>query len=97
MLCDIHSYLKDRLNAQDVVGAGSAFQPAIRTDYTNMFTVLGTDMPATAGQLGSIGNGMIGLGFAEMLLIRDNSDQTRSGFHERLTQGSDGVWRISEM
>ena len=47
--------------------------------------------------LGVIGNGTIGQGYAEMTLIRDNADQTRSGFPLRMTQGSDGVWRISEM
>jgi hypothetical protein len=36
-------------------------------------------------------------GYADMTLMRDNADKTRSGFPLRMTQGSDEVWRISEM
>lgn len=97
MMCDIYGYVKDRLNAQDATGAGNAYQPVVRSDFTTFFTQLGTNMPATAQQLGTILDGQLGTGFADLLLVRDNPDQTRSGFPMRLTQGSDGVWRISEM
>lgn len=97
MMCDIYGYVKDRLNAQDATGAGNAYQSVVRSDFTTFFTQLGTNMPATAQQLGTILDGQLGTGFADLLLVRDNPDQTRSGFPMRLTQGSDGVWRISEM
>jgi len=43
-------------------------------------------------------NGQLGVGFADVLLLRDDLiAQSRSGFPLRLTQGADGVWRISEM
>jgi hypothetical protein len=54
-------------------------------------------MPALAQQLGYIANGYLGAGFADLILVRDNPDQTRSGYPMRMTQGSDGTWRISEM
>ncbi|WP_165371392.1 hypothetical protein [Pseudolysobacter antarcticus] len=47
-MCDIYGYLKDRLNAQDATGAGNAYQPVVRSDFTTFFTQLGTNMPATA-------------------------------------------------
>lgn len=98
MLCDVYGYLKDRMNAQDATGASNVFQPADRTNYLNFFNALGTNMPAAAAQLGVIIDGQFGIGSAELLLERDNSGaQTRSGFPMRMTQGSDGVWRISEM
>jgi Glucodextranase, domain B len=97
MVCDIYGYLKDRLSAQDSTGASNAFQPAIRSEYATFFNQLATNMPATASQLGVVVNGQFGMGFADLLLVRDNVSQTRSGFPVRLTQGADGVWRISEM
>ena len=97
MLCDVYGYLRDRLGAQDAANAGKAFQPIVRSDFVSFFSTLGTSMPSTAQQLGSIVDGQLGFGFADLLLVRDNVDQTRSGFPVRLTLGTDGVWRISEM
>jgi Glucodextranase, domain B len=97
MLCDVYGYLRDRLTAQDATNAGNAFQPAVRNDFIAYFTGLGSNMPSTAQQLGVIVDGQLGFGFADLLLVRDNADQTRSGFPLRLTLGTDGVWRISEM
>ncbi len=97
MLCDVYAYLKDRLNAQDATGAASAYQPSISSQYQNQFSAWGTNMPSVAATLGVIGDGILGKGFAEITLIRDNSDQTRNGFPMRMTQSGDGVWRISEM
>ena len=98
MLCDVYGYLRDRLNAQDASGAGNAYQPVVRSDYVSFFTQIGTNMPAMAQNLGVIVNGQLGVGFADVLLLRDDLvAQSRSGFPLRLTQGADGVWRISEM
>lgn len=98
MLCDVYGYLGNRLTAQDAVGAGNAFQPVQRNHYVSFFTQLGANMPATAAQLGVIVSGQLGLGFADLLLVRDDvATQTRNGFPLRMTQGTDGVWRISEM
>lgn len=97
MLCDIHQYVKAQLMAQNATQASLAYQSVNRSNYYNLFAVLGTNMPAAAQKLGTIVNGVMGNGFAEMLLVRDNANQTRSGFPLRITQGADGVWRISEM
>ncbi|MFC5491385.1 hypothetical protein [Dokdonella soli] len=97
MLCDVYGYVTDRLAAQDAASAGNAFQAVVRSDYVSFFNQLAANMPATAQQLGTIIDGQLGTGFADLLLVRDNPDQTRSGFPLRLTQGADGVWRISEM
>ena len=97
MLCDVYAYLKNRLIAQDATGAANAYQPSIRSQYQNQFSAWGASMPSVAATLGVVGDGILGKGFAEITLIRDNSDQTRNGFPLRMTQGSDGIWRISEM
>ncbi|MEO8959856.1 MAG: hypothetical protein ABI304_12995 [Rudaea sp.] len=98
MLCDVYGYLKDRLSAQDATGAGNAYQIVARTDFVNLFTQLGSNMPSAVAQLGAIVNGSLGIGFADLLIVRDDTvNQTRSGFPLRMTQGADGVWRISEM
>ncbi len=98
MMCDVYGYLKDRLNAQDASGAGNIFQPAERSTYLDFFTGLGADMPTAAAQLGVIVNGVLSPDFVDLLLVQDNAtNQTRRGFPLRMTQSSDGVWRISEM
>jgi hypothetical protein len=98
MLCDVYWYLKDRLNAQDAANAANAFQQTVRSNYQSLFTAFGTHMPTAAQSLGVIVSGMLGQGFADMLIVRDDTGvQTRAGFPLRMTQGADGVWRISEM
>ncbi|MGH8040988.1 MAG: hypothetical protein ACREPN_02965 [Rudaea sp.] len=98
MLCDVYGYLKDRLNAQDTTNAANAFQQNVRSNYQSLFTAFGTNMPAVAQSLGVIVSGMLGQGFADLLIVRDDAvNQTRGGFPLRMTQGADGVWRISEM
>lgn len=97
MLCDVYGYLKNRLNAQDAMGASNAFQPAMRSRYQAQFAKIGSQMPKVVPRLGVIVDGQIGAGYAFLTLVRDNPDHTRSGFPLRMTQGTDGVWRISEM
>lgn len=97
MLCDVFGYLRSRLLASDAPGAGLAYQPVAETRYLPLFIALGAGMPAAAPKLGVIANGTLARGYAELSLVRDNADQTRSGFPLRMTQGADGVWRISEM
>jgi hypothetical protein len=97
MLCDVYGYLKARLNARDAEGAASAYQPESRDAYSSLFNAAGSSMPSIASELGVIAEGMLGNGFSELTIVRDNDDQTRNGFPLRMTQGSDGVWRIAEM
>ena len=42
-------------------------------------------------------SGLAGPSYAELLVMRDNPDQTRNGFHVHMVQDADGVWRISGM
>jgi hypothetical protein len=97
MLCDVYGYLKDRLAVQDATGASSVFQSSEQSTFLAFFSALGSNMPAAASQLGVVVNGVMGVGYADLLLVRDNTDQTRSGFPLRMSQTADGVWRISEM
>ncbi|MHB8744499.1 MAG: beta strand repeat-containing protein [Sulfuricaulis sp.] len=98
VLCDIYGYLKNRLNAQDANGAANIFQSAVRAQYGSLFSALGSNMPGAATMLGYIADGFVALGgHAQMTVVRDNADQTRSGYPVRLTRGTDGVWRLSEM
>ena len=88
--CDVFSYLKDRLNAQDAPGAANVFTWEVQPGYFTFFNNLGTNMPVVAHQLGNIGNGYIGPSNADLMLVRDNANQTRSGYPLRLTRGADG-------
>jgi len=98
MLCDVYGYLKDRLNAQDATNAANAFQSVVKSSYQSLFFTFGSNMPTVAQSLGVVVSGLLGQGFAELFIVRDNvAQQTRAEFPMRLTQGADGVWRISEM
>ena len=97
VLCDVYGYLKDRLSAQDAQGASLAYSEVERDQHLALFQALGSDMPSIVPQLGTIGNGHIGQGYAELDVLRDNTDQTRSSYPLRMTRGADGVWRIFEM
>lgn len=98
IVCDVFGYLKSRLNQEDVAGAVQAFQPSVQAQYQSLLSTEDpSNLPSIAQKLGTIANGYFGLGYAELLLIRDNSDQSRSGFPLRVTLGTDGIWRVSEM
>ena len=98
MVCDIYGYLLDRLAAADKTNAPNAFQADMRPNYVDLFNqVTNANMQTMSQQLGTIVTGQMGIDFADLLLVRDNADQTRSGFPLRITVGADGVWRISEM
>ncbi|HUD40572.1 MAG TPA: IPT/TIG domain-containing protein [Dokdonella sp.] len=97
MLCDIYGYLRGRLAAQDVIGAADAFHPDHRTEYLDLFTSTGTQMPELAQRLGTVADGQFSGDVADLMLIRDQPDETRTGYPLRLMQGADGVWRILEM
>jgi YVTN family beta-propeller protein len=97
MLCDVYGYLRDRLAAQDLTGAGHAFHEDRRAEYLDLLTALGVQMPVFAQRLGTIADGQFSGSMADLLLVRDQPDETRSGYPLRLMQGTDGVWRILEM
>ena len=96
-LCDIYGYSKLTLAASTASAASLAFAPSIRSDYLSSLLQLGSDLPLRVPELGTIVSGFAGPNYAEILVMRDNEDQTRSGFHVHMVQGADGVWRISGM
>lgn len=97
MLCDVYGYLKKKLDEADANGAGLAYVASVRSRYLAAFTALGANMPSVATQLGTIASGFIGPEYAEILVMRDNADQTRSGYHIQMVQDAYGVWRILGM
>ncbi len=97
MLCDIFGYLRGRLAARDLVSAANAFHPDRRTEYLDVLTTLGAQMPLFAERLGTVVDGQFTGSMADLTLVRDQNDETRSGYPLRLMQGPDGVWRILEM
>ena len=97
MLCDIYGYLRDRLAAQDLIGAADVFHPDRRTEYLDLLTIAGAQMPNLAQVLGTIVDGQFDGKIADLMLVRDDVNETRTGYPLRLMQGSGGVWRILEM
>ena len=97
MLCDVYGYLKDRLNQADAAGAALAFQPSVRDQYESFFTSVGPNMPSIVPALGVIANGIIDVGYAQLIVVRDEANQTHKGFSLKMTRDADGVWRIGAM
>lgn len=96
-MCDIYIYLKSKLSAQDSVGVSLAYQPAARDTFKSQFDAWSSYMVYAGANLGFVMSGNLAPGYAELTIVRDNSDESRSGFPLLITQGVDGVWRISEM
>jgi len=96
-MCDIYIYLKSKLSAQDSVGVSLAYQPAARDTFKSQFDAWSSYMVYAGANLGFVMSGNLAPGHAELTIVRDNSDESRSGFPLLITQGADGVWRISEM
>ena len=96
-LCDVYGFLKEKLALADPLSSSLAFASAVRPGYFSGFTQIGAELPLLAPELGTIVGGFAGPGYAEILVMRDDTDQTRSGFHVHLVQDVDGVWRISGM
>jgi len=97
IMCDIYGYLKSKLSSNDAASASLAYQPMVRDAYKSQFDAWSTYMAYAGENLGFVMEGRLAAGYAELMVVRDNSDGTRSGFPIRVTQGIDGVWRISEM
>jgi len=97
MVCDVVGYLRRRLAAGDSAGAVLAFHEGERAKYGQEFSALGGALSAAAPKIGVLAGGTIGLGLADMTLVRDGAGQTRRGFPIQVARGSDGVWRVSEI
>jgi hypothetical protein len=97
MFCDVYGYLKQRLTAQDTAGALTAIDPTAQVEYQTMFTNNASTLPAYVANLGNIVDGYMSGKTATMIVVRQNPDQTLSGFQIEISQGSDGTWRITKM
>lgn len=97
MLRDIYGYLKDRLNQADAAGAALAFQPSVQSEYQSFFTSIGSNMPSIVPTLGVIANGIIDSSYSQLIVVRDEANQTHTGFPLKMTRDANGVWRIGAM
>jgi hypothetical protein len=97
MLCDVYAYFRSRVSANDLQGALLAYQPDVRERFESTLAPLGAALSSMAPRLGVIVTGGIDAHDADLLLVRDEAGQERSGFPLRMTRGADGVWRIQEM
>jgi hypothetical protein len=100
MLCDVYGYMRQQLTAAGgpyVTNALYSIHPSSQADYQTLFNNAGSGLPAYVTNLGSIVSGTISNDFASYLVVRQNADQTRSGYHMEFTQDAAGVWRIGDM
>lgn len=97
MLCDVYGYMKQRLNAQDSAGALTAIDPNAQDEYQALFTNNASALPAYVVNLGNIVDGYLTGNTATFIVVRQNVDQTLSGFHIEFSQSADGTWRIAGM
>jgi type IV secretory pathway VirB2 component (pilin) len=97
MLCDVYGYMKQRLTAQDSAGALTAIDPNAQNEYQALFTNNASTLPAYVANLGSIVDGYLTGNTATFIVVRQNTDQTLSGFHIEFSQSADGTWRIAGM
>jgi hypothetical protein len=98
-VCAVFGAMRTRLIANDIAGAVLTLHPRIRADFQTLWTSLGVGLPGVASQLGTIIDGTISLGFAELLIARPVSGQPGefSGYRVQFDRGRDGVWRIGSM
>ncbi|MGH8042945.1 MAG: hypothetical protein ACREPN_12995, partial [Rudaea sp.] len=97
MLCDVYGYMKQRLTAQDSAGALTAIDPNAQDEYQDLFTNNASTLPAYVANLGNIVDGYLTGNTATFIVVRQNADQTLSGFHMEFSQSADGAWRIAGM
>ena len=99
MLCDVYGYMKQRLGqaSPDIPGALNAIHPNARDEYQGMFTGGSSNLPSYVANLGSVVAGTVSDNFVSYLVVRQNPDQTLSGYHIEFSQDAGGVWRISDM
>jgi len=88
--------LIDRLMANNKAGALNLFFGHAVAKYSVIFDALGTDLPALAGQLGTLVSVTSSDGAAEILVSRTVGAEERI-FTIYLLRGEDGVWRIESM
>jgi hypothetical protein len=93
---DVFRSMVDRLAASDAVGAVRYFTGDAQAQYSTIFGLLGSSLPAVAAQLGTLVDGVITEDTAELTLVRD-TPTGKLTFMIYLIRGGDGLWRIESM
>ncbi len=86
----------NRLKAGNNSQALNLFFGHAKPVYEDVFTKLGTDLPTTANQLGTIESITFSHGIAQILMSRSVSGGKQI-FTIQLMCGEDGIWRIESM
>jgi hypothetical protein len=86
----------NRLKAGTNSTALNLFFGHARAIYEDIFTKLGTDLPAIANQLGTVESINFSKSSAEVVMSRMVSG-TKQIFMIYLMRGEDGIWRIESM
>jgi len=86
----------NRLKAGTNSTALNLFFGHARSTYDDIFTKLGTDLPAIANQLGTVESINFSKSSAEVVMSRMVSG-TKQIFMIYLMRGEDGIWRIESM
>lgn len=92
----VYTGLIGRLVDGNTTSALNAFLKDNQQHYSNIFTNLGSDLPAAAAQLGQISRLNLTGDMAEVVLLR-NVDGNVAAFFVYLVLGDDGIWRIDSM
>jgi hypothetical protein len=92
----VYDDVVSRLIAGSITSAALLFTEARRPAYLGFFTALGGQLPAIAGQLGTLRGGNLTRNVAELLVTR-TSGGTTTGFPILITRELDGIWRITGM
>lgn len=95
-ICAAYGYLRSRLAAQDIPGAGKVFAPSLRDRLIPAFQATGNRLPQVAEKLGTIADGIIGLDTAEITAVKQTNTGLR-GFPISFGKDENGVWRINSM
>jgi hypothetical protein len=98
-LCSLFGKMRTRIAASDIPGALNALVPDLQPTFQALWTSLGSGLPATAPQLGTIVDGRFTLDQAEYLIARPitgSPGQSRA-YRVQFVRDDSGVWRIQAM
>ncbi len=93
---DVYASMVARLAANNPTAALKYFTGGAQTVYDNVFNSLGSALPAVAGQLGTLVDGVVTEETAELTLARD-TPSGKQMFMIYLIRGDDGLWHIESM
>ena len=92
----VYNAMLNNLAAGNVEAAVSAFCPGTQERYRALFNSLGSSLASVVAQVGTVQDGMVLDGYAELVIVRNTSQGAR-GFVITLVRGKDGTWRIETM